>query len=62
VLSVALLEVCIPIGNANTGADLLGLALTAVSDGKVSSALGCVIIALGSSVINFCGLKAILYY
>jgi purine-cytosine permease-like protein len=45
-----------------TDADRVGLALTAVSDGKVSSALGCVIIALGSSVINFCGLKAILYY
>jgi purine-cytosine permease-like protein len=45
-----------------TDADRVGLALTAVSDGKVSSALGCVIIALGSSIINFCGLKAILYY
>jgi purine-cytosine permease-like protein len=62
VLLAALLAVCISIDNPETHADRLGLALTAVSDGKVSSALGCVIIALGSSVINFCGLKAILYY
>jgi len=58
----ALLVVCTTIDNPKPDADRLGLALTAVSDGKVSSALGCVIIALGSSIINFCGLKAILYY
>lgn len=58
----ALLVVRTSIDNTKTDADRSGLALTAVSDGKVSSALGCVIIALGSSIINFCGLKAILYY
>ena len=59
---VVSLVVCVPTEIGITVAECLGLALTAVSDGKVSSALGCVIIALGSSVINFCGLKAILYY
>lgn len=59
---VASLAVRSSIDNLTADAECLGLALTAVSDGRVSSALGCVIIAVGSSVINFAGLKAILYY
>ncbi|THY30301.1 hypothetical protein D6D00_03001 [Aureobasidium pullulans] len=59
---IAVLNIISQAGWSAVGCITGGLALTAVSDGKVSSALGCVIIALGSSIINFCGLKAILYY
>lgn len=59
---IAALNVISQIGWSSVGCITGGLALTAVSDGRVSSALGCVIIAVGSSIINFIGLKAILTY
>jgi len=59
---VAALNVISQIGWSAVGCITGGSALSAVSDGKINSVLGVVLIALGSSIINFCGLKAILYY
>ena len=39
-----------------------GLALTAVSDGRVNLALGVVIVGLASGVLSFVGLRAVLRY
>lgn len=59
---VAALNVISQIGWSSVGCITGGSALSAVSDGRVSSILGIIIIAVGSSVINLFGLKAILYY
>lgn len=57
---VAVLNVISQIGWSSVGCITGGLALTAVSDGRVSLILGVVIIAVGSLVISFIGLRAIL--
>ncbi|KAL1303004.1 hypothetical protein AAFC00_003320 [Neodothiora populina] len=59
---VAALNVISQIGWSSVGCITGGSALSAVSDGRVSSILGIVIIAVGSSIVNLFGLRAILYY
>lgn len=59
---LAALNVISQIGWSAVGCITAGSALSAVSDGRLTSIVGIVIIAVGSSVINFCGLKAILQY
>lgn len=59
---IAALNVISQIGWSSVGCITGGSALSAVSNGNVSTVLGIIIIAVGSSIINFCGLKAILYY
>ncbi|ROV88307.1 hypothetical protein VMCG_10477 [Cytospora schulzeri] len=59
---VAFLNVISQIGWSAVGCITAGSALSAVSDGKLSSIVGIVIIAVCSSVLNFCGLRAILEY
>lgn len=58
----AALNVISQIGWSSVGCITGGLALSAVSDGKVSLALGVVLIAVGSLSISFIGLRAILVY
>lgn len=55
----AALNVISQIGWNIVGCITGGVALTAVSDGKVSSVLGVVIIAVGSLIVSFVGLRAI---
>jgi NCS1 nucleoside transporter family len=50
------------IGWSSVGCITAGSALSAVAGGKLSSIVGIVIIAVCSSVLNFCGLRAILSY
>jgi NCS1 nucleoside transporter family len=59
---VAFLNIVQQIGWSSVGCITGGIALNAVADGKVSIALGIVIIALCSTAISFVGLKAILPY
>lgn len=59
---VAFLNVISQIGWSAVGCITAGSALSAVSNGKVSSIVGIVIVAVCSSVLNFCGLRAILEY
>lgn len=59
---IAALNVISQIGWSSVGAITGGSALSAVSNGRISSILGIIIICVGSSIINFCGLKAILFY
>ncbi|KUI61110.1 Purine-cytosine permease fcyB [Cytospora mali] len=59
---LAALNVISQIGWSAVGCITAGSALSAVSDGKLSSIVGIVIIAVCSSVLNFCGLRAILEY
>lgn len=61
---IAVLNVISQIGWSSVGCITGGLALSAVSNGKVSLVLGVVIIAVGSLVVSFFGLRAILreYY
>lgn len=57
---VALLNTIQQIGWSSAGCITGGIALNAVADGKVSTALGIVIIAVCSLIISFIGIKAIL--
>ena len=57
---VAALNVISQIGWSSVGCITGGQALSAVSDGKVSLVLGVVVIAVGSLVVSFIGLRAIL--
>lgn len=57
---VALLNTIQQIGWSSAGCITGGIALNAVADGKVSTALGIVIIAICSLIISFIGIKAIL--
>lgn len=59
---LAALNVISQIGWSAVGSITAGSALSAVSDGKLSSIVGIVIIAVCSSALNFCGLRAILEY
>lgn len=59
---IAALNVISQIGWSSVGCITGGLALSAVSNGSVSLALGVVIIAVGSLIISFIGLRAILAY
>lgn len=59
---VAALNVISQIGWSSVGCITGGSALSAVSDGRVSSILGIIIIAVCSSIINLFGLKTILIY
>lgn len=59
---VALLNAIQQMGWAAVSCITGGLALTAVSDGRVSLILGIVILAVVALVISFVGLKAILFY
>lgn len=59
---IAALNVISQIGWSSVGCITGGSALSAVSNGRINSILGCVIIAVGSSIINLFGLKAILFY
>lgn len=57
---VALLNTIQQIGWSSAGCITGGIALNAVADGKVSTALGIVIIGVASLVVSFFGIKAIL--
>lgn len=59
---LAALNVISQIGWSAVGSITAGSALSAVSDGRLSSIVGIVIIAVCSSALNFCGLRAILEY
>jgi NCS1 nucleoside transporter family len=57
---IALLNTIGQIGWSSAGCITGGIALNAVADGKVSTALGIVIIAVASLAVSFFGIKAIL--
>lgn len=57
---MALLNTIQQIGWSSAGCITGGIALNAVADGKVSTALGIVIIGVASLVVSFFGIKAIL--
>ncbi|KKY37389.1 putative nucleoside [Diaporthe ampelina] len=59
---LAALNVISQIGWSAVGSITAGSALSAVSDGRLGSIVGIVIIAVCSSALNFCGLRAILEY
>jgi NCS1 nucleoside transporter family len=59
---VAALNTIQQIGWSSVGCITGGLALTAVSDGSISIAVGIVVIAVGSLIISVVGLRAILVY
>lgn len=59
---IAVLNVISQIGWSAVGCITGGLALSAVSDGRVSLVLGVVVIAVGSLIISFVGLRAILAF
>lgn len=59
---IAALNVVSQVGWSAVGCITGGLALSAVSDGKVSLVLGVVIIAVGALTISFIGLRAIMTY
>jgi NCS1 nucleoside transporter family len=59
---VALLNTIQQIGWSSVGCITGGLALTAVSDGSISIAVGIVVIAVCSTTISVVGLRAILVY
>jgi purine-cytosine permease-like protein len=59
---VAFLNVVEQLGWSSVGCITGGLALTAVSDGRVSLVLGVVIIAVVGLVFSFVGLKAVMQY
>ena len=58
----AALNVITQIGFSSLACITAGSAISAVSDGRVNKAVGIIIIAVGSTVVNFCGLKAVLLY
>lgn len=58
----AALNVITQVGFSALACITAGSALSAVSDGRVNKVLGIVIIAAGSTVLNFCGLKAVVVY
>jgi hypothetical protein len=59
---IAVLNVIAQIGWSSVGAITGGLALSAVSDGRVSLLLGVVIVAVVPALISFVGLRAVLKY
>jgi NCS1 nucleoside transporter family len=59
---VAFLNTIQQIGWSSVGCITGGLALTAVSDGTISIAIGIIVIAVGSLIISIVGLRAILIY
>lgn len=59
---IAVLNVVEQLGWASVAAITGGLALTAVSDGTISLALGVVLVAVIGTLISFIGLRAVLNY
>ena len=59
---IAFLNVVEQLGWSSVGCITGGLALTAVSDGRVSLVLGVVIIAVAGTCFSFVGLRAVLKY
>lgn len=60
--AMALLNVVEQIGWSSVGSITGGVALSAVSDGKIGSALGVVICAVAGLIISFFGLKVVFHY
>jgi purine-cytosine permease-like protein len=60
--AIAALNVIEQVGWSSVGSITGGLALSAVSDGKIGSELGVVIAAVLGFVISFIGLKAVFQY
>ena len=59
---IAVLNVIEQVGWSSVGSITGGLALSAVSDGRIGSELGVTIVAVLGFVVSFIGLKAVFWY